>query len=276
MTNEKRTEFQSKQEQLLISIRGESKAFSDAYNEKRFDESDKLNKSIVEHVDEYNSISQMLCFDECASSEDPMRAACLKLSYPVISVKDTTIGDEIKALRRVVIGDPDSEDGMKYKQIDLLKLHKFVKDRSGQGIGHDPKWNYMVERLNLLFSLDAAVEIGKAQDFINEMGDNFAIKDAAKEIDFGVKNPKAGTPISNTGLLKATKAVVTAMVGEEFGNKVLSHDVRFLKLVSAKKSRKELTIQCANHRFMRAYLMEICNRVMTDGVYDVDYKRKKK
>lgn len=271
-----REDYLNRQNELLAAVRTDVQEYNSAYGEKRFDDASKINANIEKKLDEYNSIAQMLCFDACAKAEDPMKAAVLTLHFPIIGIKDTMTGDEVKVLKRVIIGDPEAEDATpKYKQIDLLKLQKYVKDREGHGIGHEANWNNQAERLNLLFALDCAVEIGKGQEFINEMSECYAVKDASRDIDFGVKNPKAGTPISNTGLLKAVKAVVTAMVGPEFGDKVLTHDVRFLKIVSAKKSRKELTVQCANHRFMRAYLMEVCNRIMTDGVYDVDYKRVK-
>lgn len=271
-----REDYVSKQSTLLAGIRSKVQDFNEAYGDKRFDEASTINAAIEKDVDEYNSIAQMLCFDDCAKAEDPMKSAILTLHFPVIGIKDTTIGEDVKILKRIIVGDPEADDATpKYKQIDLLKLQKYVKDRTGSSIGHEANWNNQVERLNLLFALDCAVEIGKGQEFINEMSDCYAVKDASRGIDLGVKNPKAGTPISNTGLLKAVKAVVTAMIGEEFGGKVLTHDVRFLKIVSAKKSRKELAVQCANHRYMRGYLMEVCNRIMTDGVYDVDYKRVK-
>ena len=272
-----REDYINKQGTLLASIRSNIQDYNVAYGEKRYDDVATINAAIEKDVDEYNSISQMLCFDACSKAENPMHAAIITLHFPVIGIKDTMIGDEVKILKRVIVGDPDAEDAvLKYKQIDLLKFQKYVKDREGHGIGHEANWNNQVERLNLLFALDCAVEIGKGQEFIDEMRDCYAVKEASREIDFGVKNPKAGTPISNTGLLKAVKAVVTAMAGPEVGDKVLTHDVRFLKIVSAKKSRKELAVQCANHRFMRGYLMEVCNRIMTDGIYDVDYKRIKK
>ena len=271
-----REEHIQKQEMLLASIRSDVKDYNEAYSDKDLDAMREADTKIGKAVDEYNSIAQMLCFDACAKATDPMKAAILTLHFPVIGVKDIVEGDEIKVSKRVIVGDPNEDGDPKYKQIDLLKLDKYVKDREGHGIGADTNWKYKVERLNMLFALDCAVEIGKGQEFIDEMSECYAVKAASRDIDFSVKNPKAGTPISNTGLLKAVKEVVTAMIGEEFGNKVLTHDVRFLKIASAKKSRKELAVQCANHRYMRAYVMEVCNRIMTDGVYDVEYKRIKK
>ena len=271
-----REEYIARQSALLASIRSNVQEYNTEYGALHFDKASVINATIEKDVGEYNDIAQMLCFDECAKSEDPMKSAILKLHYEVIGVKDTMVGEEVKTLKRVVVGDPEAEDPTpKYKQIDLLKLQKFVKERDGIKIGHESNWNNQVERLNMLFALDCAVELGKGQEFIDEMSSCYALKEASKGIDFGVKNPKAGTPISNTGLLKAVKAVVTAMIGPEFGEKVLTHDVRYLKKVSAKKSRKELTVQCSNHRFMRGYVMEVCYRIMTDASYDVEYKRVK-
>lgn len=262
-----REDYQKKLEELKASVETQVQEYNAAYGDKKFDEAAKINAATEKAIEEHNSITQMLCFEDCLAAADPMIAACLKLTYPVIAVKDTFEGEgEIKVLKRIVVSD-------KEKQIDLIKLEKFSKDRQRGSIGHDPKWNNMVERLNLLFAMDCAVEIGKGEEFIKEMHDCYAIKEASREIDFKVKDPKAGTPISNTSLLKAVSATVTAMIGEDFGKRTLTHDVRFLKIASAKKSRKALTIQCANHKFMRGYLMEVCNRIMTDGKYDVEYKR---
>lgn len=271
-----REEYKNRLAEISVAVHAGVVDYNSAFAENRFADASAIAAAIDKNIDEYNSITQMLCFDECAKSDDPMRSACLLLHYPVIDVKDVIVDKESKATKRVVIGDPADEDYVpKYRQIDLLKLDKYVTDRGGSGIGVDTKWKYMAEGLNLLFALDCAVEIGKGQEFINEMRDCYAIREASRGIDFGVKDPKAGTPISNTGLLKAVRAVVTAMIGEEDGAKVLSHDVRFLKFATAKKSRKELTLQCSNHKYMRGYLMEICHRVITGGVYEVDFKRAK-
>ena len=270
-----REELIQKQGELLTAIRADIQEYNSEYGEKHFDKAAEISAKIEKNVGEYNGIAQVLCFEELANSEDPMKSAILTLHYPVIGVKDAAvaISDEVKITKRVIVGDPDDENPeLKYKQIDLLKLQKWIKDTRGHKICHEANWNNQIERLNLLFALDCAVELNKGEEFLKTMRECYALKEASKNIDFGVSNPKAGTPISNKGLLKAVTAVVTAMIGPEFGEKVLTHDVRFLKKVSAKKSRKELTVACANHRYMRGYIMEVCHRIMTEGSYDVEYK----
>ncbi len=46
--------------------------------------------------------------------------------------------------------------------------------------------------------------------------------------------------------------------------------------VYSRKNRKALTVTCANHKYMRGYVMEICNRIITDKAYEVDYKKSNK
>ena len=124
----------------------------------------------------------------------------------------------------------------------------------------------MVEKFNMLLTAQKAVDLG-----INpkEINDSYAMSEIAKGWDLG-KNPA-----SKTNILKTLRGIVTAMLGEEFANKVTSHDVNFLLSVYSRKSRKALTVTCANHKYMRGYVMEICHRVVTDKGYEVDYKKAK-
>ena len=68
-------------------------------------------------------------------------------------------------------------------------------------------------------------------------------------------------------------AIVQAMIGEEY--KPVSHDVNFLLSVYSRKSRKALTVSCANHKYLRGYIAEICHRIVTGKSYEVDYKKVK-
>ena len=80
-------------------------------------------------------------------------------------------------------------------------------------------------------------------------------------------------PASKTNLLKTLTSIVQAMIGDEY--KAVSHDVNFLLSVYSRKSRKALTVTCANHKYMRGYVMEICHRIVTGATYDIDFKMKK-
>ena len=103
--------------------------------------------------------------------------------------------------------------------------------------------------------------------FYKEIDSSYAMSEIARAIDMGK------TPTSNTNLLKTLQRIVTAMIGPEY--KATSHDVNFLMSVYSRKSRKALTVACANHKYLRQYMMEVCNHIVTKTPYSVDYRKQK-
>lgn len=244
-----RAEKEAKLKELKATVDEKVKAYNEAMQDGKFDEVSKLDTEITDTVNEYTSIVRDMCFEDCAASDDPMMAAVTALSFMTIGVKDTKKGDKKLPVREVI---------ERERQIDLLKLHKFVDG----GIGHNTEWVYMIEKFNLLMTCQKAKDLGVDPTAIN---DSYAMSEIAKGYDLG-KNPA-----SKTNLLKTLTAIVQAMVGEEY--KPVSHDVNFLLSVYSRKSRKALTVTCANHKYMRGYIMEICHRIVTGKTYEVDYKR---
>lgn len=238
-------ELRAKAEELVL-------AYNDAVQNGDFNTATKLNTDIEQTVNEYTSIARDECFKKLAATDDPMLAAVKELSFMTIRARDTKVGDE-KIPVRVI---EDSE-----KAIDLLKLHKTVKG----GIGKDTNWASMVEKLNFLMTAQKAVDLGIDPKSVN---DSYAMSDIARKIDMGK------TPTSKTNILKTVQAIVTAMIGEEY--KATSHDVNFLLSVYSRKNRKALTVSCANHKYMRQYMMEICHRIVEGKSYALDYKQIKK
>lgn len=246
-----RAEKETKLNELKSLAQRKVTEYNSTMLESKFDEAAKLDDEISEAVNEYTSVARGICFEDCAATDDPMLTAVTKLFFTTIGIKDTKKGEENIPTREVI---------EREKQIDLLKLHKFVDG----GIGHDKEWVYMIEKLNLLMTCQKAKDLGINPTAIN---DSYAMSEIAKGYDLG-KNPT-----SKTNLLKTLTKVVQAMLGEEY--KPVSHDINFLLSIYSRKSRKALTVSCANHKYMRNYVMEICHRIVTDGAYDVDYKRKK-
>ena len=246
MTKEEKV---AKMAELDAKLREQVKQFNDAMLDGRFNDATKLNTEMEETVGEYAGIARGICFDECAATEDPMMAAIKRLSYTVIAVKDVKKDKEDAIATREVIE--------KDRQIDLLKLHKYIEG----GIGHDKNWNHYVEKFNFLMTAQKAVDLGIDPKAIN---DSYAMSDISRQIDMGK------TPTSKTNILKTLTTVVQAMVGEEY--KPVSHDVAFLMSVYSRKSRKALTVTCANHKYMRGYLMEICHRIVTGKSYELEFK----
>ena len=224
------------------------------YNDKRqsgeFEDAMKIEKECEELVNEYTALCRKECFDALAGTENPMIEAVKQLTYQTIATKDTRQGDEKIPVR--VVNDIE-------RAIDLYKLHQHV---GGDGIGADKHWVYIAEKFNMLMTAQKAIDLGIDP---KEVNDSYDMKAISKEIDMGK------TPTSKTNLLKTLNMAITAMIGEEY--KAKSHDVNFLLSVYSRKSRKALTVSCANHRYMRQYLAEICHRIVLDKSYEIEFKK---
>ena len=238
----------------LATLRAEADALVKDYNEAvqtgKFEDATKADKAITEKVNEYTATVRDMCFAECKAAADPMLAAVTALTYVTIGVKDEQKGDDKVPVRTIV----DKE-----RQIDLFKLHKFCGS-----IGADENWLHIAQKMNLLLTAQKARDLGLDPQKVN---DSYSMSEIAREYNMG-KNPT-----SKTNLLRTLQTVITAMLGE--GYKATSHDVNFLLSVYSKKNRKALTVTCANHRYFRNYLAEICHRIATGKSYELDYKTKK-
>ena len=245
---------EEKKEMTLVELRAKAeslvKEYNDAVQNGKFDLSAKLNDEIEDTVNQYTSVSRTDCFKELRKADDPMIEAVKKLTYPTIRKKDTKEG-ELKIPVRTI---EDTE-----KTIDPLALHKFI---GGDGIGRDKGWFYKIEKLNLLMTAQKAVDLGIDPKSIH---DSYAMNDISRAIDLGK------TPTSKTNILRTVQFIVDAMIGPEY--KATSHDVNFLLSVYSRKSRQALTVTCANHKYMRQYMTEICHRIVTEKTYAVDYKK---
>lgn len=249
MANEKKittkAELRAKAEDLVLK-------YNEAIQNGDFNTANKLDAEIEQAVNEHTAIAREECFDRLKATPDPMLAAVRELSFMTIRAKDTKVGEEKIPVRII----EDSE-----KAIDLLKLHKACPG----GIGKDEKWAAMIEKLNFLMTAQKAVDLGIDPKAIN---DSYAMSEIARQIDMGK------TPTSKTNLLKTVQSIIDAMIGEEY--KAVSHDVNFLMSVYSRKNRKALTVSCANHKYMRQYMMEICHRIVEGKTYILDYKQAKK
>lgn len=245
-----RAEKEAKLHELRATAEAKAVEYNTAMMETRFDDAAKLDEEITDAVNEHTAIARDICFEDCAAAADPMIEACTRLSFDTIAAKDSKKGDEKIPVLEIV----DRE-----KQIDLQKLHKHVNG----GIGKDKNWIYAVEKLNMLMTAQKAKDLGVDPTSIN---DSYAMNDISRSYDLG-KNPA-----SKTNLLKTLTAIVAAMIGEEY--KPVSHDVNFLLSIYSKKGKKALSVTCANHRYMRGYVMEICHRLITGKTYDVEFKAK--
>ncbi|WP_196033122.1 hypothetical protein [Flavonifractor plautii] len=239
----------------LVQLRSEAEALVKTYNEAiqggNYEDATKADNAISEKVNEYTATVRDMCFEDCKNSDDPMMAAVKTLTFVTIGTKDEKKGDDKVPVRSII----DKE-----RQIDLHKLHKYCGS-----IGANENWEHIAQKMNFLLTAQKCVDLGIDPKAVN---DSYSMSEIAREFDMG-KNPT-----SKTNLLRTLQTVITAMLGD--GYKATSHDVNYLMSVYSRKNRKALTVTCANHKFFRNYLAEVCHRIVTPGaVYEVDFRSKK-
>lgn len=239
----------------LTTIRAKAeeaaKAYNEAYQSGKFDDAKKREEEVKNLVNEYTGNVREMCFEDCKNSDDAMLTAVKTLSYVTIRAKM----NPVEGVAVPVMQIEDTE-----KVIDLLKLKKFC----GGKLGANENWDHMIQKMNFTLTAQKCKDLGIDPKKVH---DSYSMSEIAKQYDLG-KNPA-----SNTNLLKTLQVIVTAMLGE--GYKATSHDVNYLTSIYSKKSRKALTVACANHRYLTAYICEICHRIVTGASYDVQYKVKK-
>lgn len=226
--------------------------YNEAYQNGWYDLSVKIAEAIEEAVNKYTEVSQRECFTALKASADPMLEAVKTLQFDTIRTHDRKEGESKIPVREIM-------PSLKY--IDLAKLHKFVDG----GIGVEKDWVHKAEKANQLMTARVAVQLGNKPD---EIWDSYYMTDIARKMKLGE------TPTSDTQILKLLTTVVQAMIGTAY--KPLSKDVKYLCFVYSKKGKAALSVSCAKHNQFRQYLMEICNRIVCDKVYTVDYKIVKK
>ena len=255
MTKEKKM---ARLAELRQGLEDEVSKYNEYFQNGKIEEAFRCNEGIEQTVNEYTAISRDIAFDEILECENPMIEAVKRLTFESIAVKeekrDITDGEKIPV--KVIVA--------RDKNIDVLKLQNYGKKKGIDHIGCDKNWEYLIQKFNFLMTVQTAIDIGANPKEIRDCYDITAI---ARDIDMGK------TPTSKTNILKTLQIIVTAMIGE--GYKATSHDVNYLLKIYNKKGRKALTVVCANHRYMRQYICEICNHIVTKDTYGVDCKLKK-
>ena len=240
----------------LAELRATAEELTKSYNEamqtSKFDEVSKIDATLTETINEYTATVRDMCFADCKATDDPMLAAVTMLSFVTIGIKDVKKGDDAVPVRSVV---------EKERQIDLLQLDKYCG-----GIGANKNWSHIAMKMNFLLTVQKCQDLGIDPKKVN---DSYSMSEIARAIDMGK------TPTSKTNMLKTLQAVIDAMLGEgKF--KATSHDVAYLLSVYSRKNRAALTVTCANHRYFRNYIAEVCHRCATGKSYEIDHMKKDK
>ena len=243
--------------QIESEINGSVREWNEAFRKQDLKGMNAAEAALKESEAEYLEVKQHEVFCELKKAENPVIAAVTRYSFPVL---------RHKAVREdgVQVGIEMDE---RERQIDLMKLCRFC--------GFDTLWGYKVEKFGQLLCLRAAKELNMSAAEIKQIASTYYMKELARKEDLGE------TPTSNTQIVKALQKVIDAFMfraGDNGGNiyRVNNHDVAYLLMCYTKRSsRKELTVQVSKTGFIHALLMDICHRIVTGGVYGLDYRQEK-
>lgn len=248
----------------LANYRSQLDAKVQEYNQGKLDnlpvnEIDEIKEKIDELQKDHSTTARLLAYDKFkADPEGAMIAACRAATYDAVKVVEVAIdGTKEKRL----------EVQETQRKVDLGDLHKKL-----DGIGVDKKWLYATQKLNMMLTVRCAKDFGHSTRRIREINDSFRIEKLAQEYDLG-KDPCTDTKILNT-----LRGIIAMMIGEKYdGRQAMKWDVVFLNKAWGRQDGKDITkIKAATNRQMYCYMMTICHRIITNGVYDVKFQEIKK
>lgn len=236
-------------------------AYNVALKEENLKRLNELDAEIKEIESEYVSEVAKKVYDECLATDNPMKTAITRYSFPILSHKDEKVDGIVT--NRVFVGD-------RVKQLDLLELCVYSQRNKLPNALND-KWQFDAETLNQLLCMKLAKELGFKDKDIEKLAGSYFMSAVAKRM-------KAGdTPESNTQVCKHLQTVVDGILFEADAKgkniyKCNNHDVAFLVECYARKGKNALSIKTAKHEYIRRLIADVMYRIVTKGVYTVEYK----
>ena len=204
-------------------------------------------EAIIKAEKDYAEAAECSIFAICKADEHPMRKAAEIHSYRVIKHK-------AKREDRIVTGLERSEYD---KPIDLVKL--------ARKCDLPIDWAHDVEGLNQLLTIRVAQETGATLTELKKIAKSYFMTKATEAIDVGK------TPTSNTQLVKKLQDICDQILGKDKVH-VVNPDIAYILAAHTKKGRGKLSINTANHDFMRRLVLDVLHRCVTGAKYEVEYK----
>lgn len=231
---------------------------------KTFDDADvieELEDGLEQTVNVYTAVSKLNTYIAARDSDEgAMRYACREYFFPTIRVKETK-DKKTKRVTRAIEAT--------LQQIDLLDLHKWVKDNQridAQGIGADVNWVYAADKLNIELAKDAATRYGD-EETKSRLMDPTNLKAKTESIEYH---------LNHEGAAERLDEVVKLMLGNEYGTIPMDWELLRDNYVTDNKKSK-LGVKLSNPRVFVGLLKKVCHRVVTGSSnYEVATKLLKK
>lgn len=251
----------------IMEIEGKLPEKIETYNktllEKGANECSSLGEEISKLSNELVKCYKTIVFEDLLLEENPVIAAIKRLTIPIKRVKLGKV--EGIAVRLYSIVDANLK-------IDLKEFEMYSKRQ----LMADKDWTHIIAKFNYLLLTYAIENLVKKNDIkqseLAKVRDNYHMKEIARQKDLGK------TPTSDTQILSQLNKVIASIVGKEtkINNKYIkaaSQDVRWLKMVYAKKDNKEvLTAVQATDNQIRGIITEILHGIICNKEYQIKSK----
>lgn len=221
----------------------------------------KKDKDIAEKVSSYNSRAEEDYFKTLLAKKNPLLEAAKMLRYEGIKASERKQDD---GSTKMVVDKAS-------RTIDPLTLHK----KSEKGIGVDKGWNSHVEALNCILTARRAVELGIDPA---EVIKNYKMAEEAIAIVDAFLRDDDPTKLDKNEFDKWLKEYIQDLVNKMTGvGEVTESMVNYLlSIYSRKSSKADLEVACSAHKYMRQYMLEICNAAATGNPFSISYKAKQR
>lgn len=245
------------------TVRKDFEALNQAIKEgKSATDVDRLEKTLKESEDGFNAYQKSIFLNKLAETENPVLEALKNREYPIVSHKP--LKDDDGTIIGYHLAMPEDKDA-KTKLIDIVDVCKKV-DLSTE-------WQYDIQHLNLLLTVKTAQELGYTAEQIAKVNDSYAMSKVARQIKDGQ------TPTSNTQIQKLMQDCIDAILFIDDGKgantvKANNRDFKYASVCYGRRSRA-LVVKVPNHNEMKNIIYDIMQRIVTNGVYTVDYKMMK-
>lgn len=127
-------------------------------------------------------------------------------------------------------------------------------------------WYYELQALNKRLALRTGEALGVSAKEMTTIDNSYAMDNMAKQIELGK------TPTSDTQITKHMQRVLDLLSADE--GRVNGHDLAYVDRCYCKRSnRAALKVQCSRHALLMVLLTDVFHRIVTGGVYSLEYKQ---
>lgn len=200
-------------------------------------------------------------YESMNATENPIKTALLTRKFK--TYKHKPVKQEDGTLVKYVFNEVA-------KEFDLLDFC----EKSGL----NTEWDEKIQELNCLFAAKLSGELDTAKKQ-QEVIDDFLMSENAR--NFARELLSGKVKISNTHIKNVLQEAIDGILfegdGDENAIKSLAADLRYLEVTYAKRSKKiKFGIECSKTGDMRTKVCDIIERILTNGVWTIDYKPAKK